>query len=121
MLLATFGKSLSVKLGADCRRVRSSTMRLPCMLLSSVLQGTAVILPLNATIAWVARPLLSRTTSRTVPRVSPAELSTLEPISLDARCCASEEPAALAVRLEVVDAPDELYVSLPLDDDELSG
>ncbi len=63
MLLATFGKSLSVKLGADCRRERSITMRVPCIACSTVAHGTAVILrptpsvPPYATIACVAWPL----------------------------------------------------------------
>lgn len=123
MLLATFGKSLSVKLGADCRRERSITMRLPCIAVSRVFQGTAVILlptpsvPPNATIAWVAWPLLSRITSRTVPRLSPEDDSTVAPISFDARCCVSAVLDVLAVRLELLtepdEEPDELYMSLP--------
>jgi hypothetical protein len=103
------GKLLSSKLGAFSRRVLSNTSLSPRIICLAVSNGTAVSLvePRRPweTITWVSLPCSSITTSFTSPIVSPVEVSTFLPISLETRCLSPFfiESLALAVRIESED------------------
>jgi hypothetical protein len=109
VLIEASGKLLSSKLGAFSRRVLSITSLSPRIICFTVSNGTAASLveprrPCE-TMTWVILPCSSMTTSFTSPIVSPVEVSTFLPISLETRCLSAflEASRALAVRIESED------------------
>lgn len=106
MLLPTFGKLLSSKLGAFWRRVFSMTSLSSRIICLAASYGTAASLveprrPCEM-MMWVIMPLSLITSSLTSPIVSPVEVWTFLPISLEARCLSDFFAASVtpAVRME---------------------